>query len=169
LIMTSNIGAEVIKNQSSLGFQKHSEEATYEKMKERLMKEVEKHFRPEFLNRLDDIIVFRGLTRDNIKVIIDIELAHVKGRLAQRGIELRLTEEAKELVVNEGFSTEFGARPLKRAIERLIEDPLSEEILRGALQGVKLINLSVCDGHLVFSSASKETEKGKEEVAAVGK
>jgi len=156
LIMTSNIGAEVIKNQGSLGFRASDEEMTYAKMKERLLAEVEKHFRPEFLNRLDDIIVFRSLTKHDLKTIIDYELAHVKGRLSDRGLNLELTDKAKEHIIEQGWSNEYGARPLKRTIERLIEDPLSEEILRGAYKDVHKVVVRLKDKHLFFDADQVE-------------
>jgi len=162
IIMTSNIGAQAIKNQSALGFQKRTEEVNYENMKKQLMKEIEKHFRPEFLNRLDDVIVFRGLTKEDIKAIIDLEAAHIRDRLADRGIEMVLSEEAKELLVEEGYSAEFGARPLKRTLERQIEDPLSEEILRGAMENVDRVEIIVRDGHIAFNFHTPETPEDTE-------
>ena len=104
-------------------------------MKERLKVAIEKYFRPEFLNRLDDVIVFHSLNKDNLKQIVDIELAKVRSRLADRGLELVLTDEAKDYLIDKGYNPDYGARPLRRAIENLIEDPLSEEILRGAFKG----------------------------------
>jgi len=170
LIMTSNIGAEIIKNQSSLGFKKQTIDVTYETMKELLMKEVENHFRPEFLNRLDDTIVFRPLTKEDIKDVIELELAYVRGRLADRGVALTVTDEAKELLVHEGYSSEFGARPLKRTIEQFIEDPLSEEILRGSLNDVCGIEVIVREEHVSFNFTRREDSKDQDEqVAAVTK
>jgi ATP-dependent Clp protease ATP-binding subunit ClpC len=152
LIMTSNIGAEVIKNQASLGFRVTSAEMTYARMKERLMQEVEKHFRPEFLNRLDDIIVFRALTKDDLKTVIDYEMARVKERLADRGLILELSDEAKEFIIDKGYSSEYGARPLKRTIERLVEDPMSEEILRGQFKNVEKVVVKLKEDHLYFDA-----------------
>ncbi len=150
LIMTSNIGAEVIKNQAPLGFGKATEEYTYERMKERLLKEVEHHFRPEFLNRLDDVIVFRSLTRDDMGRVEDLELKSVRGRLAERGVSIELTPEAKDFIVEQGFDPDMGARPVKRTIERLIEDPLSEELLAGRFKDTTAIQVVVREGHLAF-------------------
>jgi len=150
LIMTSNIGAEVIKNQAPLGFGKATEEYTYERMKERLLKEVERHFRPEFLNRLDDVIVFRSLTRDDMGRVADLELKSVRGRLAERGVSIELTPEAKDFIVEQGFDPDMGARPVKRTIERLIEDPLSEELLAGRFKDTTAIQVVVREGHLAF-------------------
>ena len=153
LIMTSNIGAEMIKNQAPLGFSKTTEEFTYDRMKERLLKEVERHFRPEFLNRLDDVIVFRPLTREDMCQVADLELTNVRKRLADRGIAVELTPEAKEYIVEKGFDPDLGARPVKRTIERLIEDPLSEELLSGRFKDAKGIRIIANEGHLEFVTA----------------
>ena len=159
VIMTSNIGADIIKNQAGLGFRKKSAETTYEQTKEMLMKEVERHFRPEFLNRVDDIIMFRNLTRENLTSIVDIELAKVRERLESQGLQLVLTDEAKEFLIEKGYNPDFGARPLRRAIENLIEDHISEELLRGAYKGKNRITISVKDGHLYFEGTSHSPEK----------
>ncbi|MBI4614502.1 MAG: ATP-dependent Clp protease ATP-binding subunit, partial [Planctomycetes bacterium] len=158
LIMTSNIGADMIKNQVTLGFQKTSEDRTYEGMKKMLESEVEKHFRPEFVNRVDDIIVFHSLNREDMKVIIDIELKDVKKRLAGQGLEFSLTDEAKEFVIDKGYNPDFGARPLRRAIERLIEDPLSEAILKNEFGEKKHIRVRVRDRTIFFDPFSTEEE-----------
>ncbi|HOK95752.1 MAG TPA: ATP-dependent Clp protease ATP-binding subunit [Anaerohalosphaeraceae bacterium] len=145
LIMTSNIGAELIKNQSGFGFGKRTEQANYEKMKELLDKEMERHFRPEFLNRLDAQIVFRPLTRQDLHTIVDYELNKVFKRLLEHHLHLELDEAAKEFLIDKGYNPEFGARPLRRAIERYIEDPLSENLLRGKFKGKSLIRITVQD------------------------
>jgi ATP-dependent Clp protease ATP-binding subunit ClpC len=158
LIMTSNIGADIIKNQAGLGFRKKTAEDSYEQTKEILTKEVERHFRPEFLNRLDDTIIFRQLTREDLKQIVDIELAKVRDRLTSQGLELVLTDEAKEFLINQGYNPDFGARPLRRAIENLIEDHLSEELLRGSYKGKRRITVSVRENHLYFEAFSSSAE-----------
>ena len=113
IIMTSNIGADVIKNQASLGFKKVTDEHTYEAMKEQLKKEVEKHFRPEFLNRIDNIIVFKPLNKDDLKKIIEIELKSVKKRLDNYNISITLTDEVLDFLIEKGYNQNFGARPLQ--------------------------------------------------------
>src|SRR5262249_5025844 len=123
LIMTTNIGAEQIIGKTSFGFSKRDAETTYEKMKDTLKQTMEQTFRPEFLNRVDDIIVFRSLTDVDLKHIIDIELEKVSKRLKEKALKLVVTEEAKELIRERGTNKEFGARPLRRAIEHLLEDP----------------------------------------------
>ncbi|MHB0956407.1 MAG: ATP-dependent Clp protease ATP-binding subunit [Pirellulaceae bacterium] len=136
MIMTTNAGAEAIKNESAFGFQRPDDDATYESMKDRVSEHIERVFRPEFLNRLDDVIIFRHLTTDDLKDVIDMELSSVRNRLADRGYHLRLTDDAKEFLIKEGCkSLDYGARPLRRAIESRVEDPLSEELLRGEFQG----------------------------------
>ena len=166
LIMTSNIGAELIKNQSGFGFGKKTAQANYEKMKEMLNKEVEHHFRPEFLNRIDDTIVFRALTRDDLKIIVDYELAKVFKRLIEHGLKMELNEQAKEFLIDKGYNPEFGARPLRRAIEHYIEDPLSEAILRGEFKDKNFIKIDVKDEeHLKFEGVKKaETKESKQAV-----
>ncbi len=153
LIMTSNIGSDIIKNQAGLGFRRKTAEATYEQTKEMLMKEIERHFRPEFLNRVDDTIMFRQLTRGDLKEIVDIELAKLRQRLKVQALELTLTDEGKEYMITQGYDPDFGARPLRRAIEHLIEDHISEELLRGAYKDKNLITVSVKDDHLYFESS----------------
>jgi ATP-dependent Clp protease ATP-binding subunit ClpC len=161
LIMTSNIGADVLKNQTTLGFKKVTVDTTYQAMKELLSKEVEKHFRPEFLNRLDDIIVFRPLTRTNLEEIIVLEMRFVEQRVARKGVRISLTPEAINYLIDQGFNPDFGARPLKRAIEKLVEDPLSEGLLRGEFKDAREIKISLKDHHLLF-----EPVAGPREVAA---
>jgi ATP-dependent Clp protease ATP-binding subunit ClpC len=135
LILTTNAGAEAIKNESSFGFQAPDNDASYEAMKKRVMEQIERVFRPEFLNRLDDTIIFRHLDVSDLKEIVDLELAKVRERLSDLEMVLELTDDAREFIVNAGSNTNYGARPLRRAIESLIEDPLSEELLKGEFTG----------------------------------
>jgi len=143
LIMTTNIGAEQIVGKTHFGFAKKDKETTYEKMKETLKQVMEGTFRPEFLNRVDDIIVFHKLEKDDMKMIIDIELAKVAKRLAEKNLKLMFIDEAKELLIDKGYSPEFGARPLRRAIEHLVEDPLAEKLLQGVFAGKDTITVRV--------------------------
>jgi len=143
LIMTTNAGAEAIKNESDFGFRKAGGDASYDSMKERVTERIEKVFRPEFLNRLDDLIVFRHLDKDDLKHVIDIELSKVRKRLAERGLKLVLTDAAKEFVIRRGSNLDFGARPLRREIEQRVEDPLSEELLKGEFKGKDTIVVDV--------------------------
>ena len=131
LIMTSNIGAELIKGGASFGFGKRDEEQSYEQMKTALMNESEKFFRPEFINRLDEIIVFRSLVKDDLYEIIEIELKKVRERLKSRDMQMELDQAAKDFLIEKGYNPDFGARPLRRAISTHIEDPLAELLLSG--------------------------------------
>jgi len=163
IIMTTNAGAEVTSSSNIFGFDRGRDDAaSYEQMKERLKVAIEKYFRPEFLNRLDDVIVFHALNKENLKRIVDIELAKIRGRLADRGLELVLSEEAKELVIAKGYNPDYGARPLRRAVENMIENPLSEEILRGNFQGKDTITVLVQgeeDSKRLKFDASKKNEE----------
>lgn len=150
LIMTSNIGADLIKNKSGFGFAKRSEEQDYDNMKGMLKKEVERFFRPEFINRLDDLIVFKQLTRDNLTDIIDIELAKVFKRVNNHGLHIEIDQVAKDFLCEKGFDPDFGARPLRRAIESHVEDPLSEDILRGNFKEMNYVHVSCVDDKLEF-------------------
>jgi len=143
LIMTTNAGAEAIKNEAAFGFQRPDEDASYESMKQRVREQIEKVFRPEFLNRVDDTIVFRHLTNEDLKGVIDMELGKVRNRLAEHGMALVLTDEAKKFLIKKGSNLDFGARPLRRAIENFVEDPLSEELLKGEFQGKDMITVDV--------------------------
>jgi len=155
LILTSNIGAKIIKNQAGMGFRQRGEQADYEQMKEALMKEVERHFRPEFLNRLDETIMFRSLTRADMDEIVELELDKIRSRLKAKGLELAVDAAAKTLLIEKGYNPEFGARPLRRTVENLVEDHLSEELLRGAYTGKDTITVTVREDHLFFD-ATKE-------------
>jgi len=140
IIMTTNAGAGAIKNESSMVFKKADADASFDEMKQRVMDEIEKVFRPEFLNRLDDTIIFRHLTKEDLKTVIDFELSKVRERLhSQHGFELDLTDDAKVFLIRKGSNVEYGARPLRRAIERYVEDPLAENVLKGDFQGQQRI------------------------------
>lgn len=143
LILTTNAGAEAIKNESAFGFQKPEGDASYDSMKSRVMDQIERVFRPEFLNRLDDVIIFRHLNKEDLKKVIDFEMAKVMERLKERGFNLILTDEAKEFIIKQGSNLDYGARPLRRAIEQRVEDPLSEELLRGTFEGKNTIVVDV--------------------------
>jgi ATP-dependent Clp protease ATP-binding subunit ClpC len=137
LILTSNIGSKVIeKGGGSLGFEFSQDlaESQYNRIKSLVNEELKQYFRPEFLNRLDEIIVFRQLTKDEVKEISDILLKEVFGRMAEKGITLEVTERFKDRLVEEGYNPAYGARPLRRAIMRLLEDSLAEELLSGRIK-----------------------------------
>ncbi len=142
LIMTSNIGADLIKGGGGFGFSKRDGEQSFEAMKAVLTKEIERYFRPEFINRLDDVIVFRPLTRENLVTIVDYETGKLRKRLAEQGWTLELDQTAKDFLIEKGYNPDFGARPLRRAISQYVEDPLSEAILTGEFQGKNRIIVS---------------------------
>ena len=148
--MTSNVGADLIRRRGSLGFKAQREDLTYEEMKEKLMDEVKKTFKPEFLNRIDDVIVFRALSREDLKEIVEIEVREVKERLREQGVTIELTKEAKDFLINEGFDPTFGARPLKRTISRHLEDPLAQALLKGEIKKNQTILIKRKQDHLVF-------------------
>ncbi|MEL7265908.1 MAG: ATP-dependent Clp protease ATP-binding subunit, partial [Planctomycetota bacterium] len=139
LIMTTNAGAEAIKNESSFGFEAPTEDAAHKQIKKRVMEQIERVFRPEFLNRLDDTIIFRHLTREDLKTVVEYELKKIRERLLDRGFDLILSDESKEFLVRKGSNLDYGARPLRRTIEARIEDPLSEELLQGTFEGMDTI------------------------------
>ena len=127
--MTSNLGAELLKKQGSIGFASTTEGVTFEKMKGQLMDEVKRTFKPEFLNRIDEIVVFHPLSHDNLVKIVELEIGMVKERLREQGIVMELDGSAKELLIEKGFDPVYGARPLKRVIQRFLEDPLAEAVI----------------------------------------
>jgi ATP-dependent Clp protease ATP-binding subunit ClpC len=151
ILMTSNVGSDTIKKQSTLGFSPISDESSYEKMREKIMEEAKKTFRPEFLNRLDDIVVFRSLTKPDLIQILDLEISKVMERLKTRNIVLQLDEKAKDFLVTKGYDPTYGARPMRRAVERSLEDPLAEEILKGVFHEGEPIIVSADNDKLTFS------------------
>ena len=164
IIMTSNLGTREIHKAAPLGFQRGGESALdYENMKENVINELKRTFRPELLNRIDDVIVFNELTHEDVLRIADLLLDRVREQLAEQDIKLEVTTEAKEVLVGEGFDPSLGARPLRRAITRLIENPLSEAILRGHFVGGNTVTVGEKDKRLTFD-VKEETE----EVAIVG-
>jgi ATP-dependent Clp protease ATP-binding subunit ClpC len=150
VIMTSNVGAELIRKSGSLGFKTQKEEITYQEMKEKLLEEVKRTFKPEFLNRIDDIIVFRQLVKEDLEKIIDIELGFVADRLKEQGIKLEVTQDAKDFLIEKGFDPVFGARPLKRTIQRFVEDPLASEIISKTFKEGSNVKASRKNEELVF-------------------
>ena len=170
LIMTSNIGADLIKGGAGFGFAQRSDEQSFENIKSTLTKEIERYFRPEFINRLDDVIVFRPLTKEDLLTIVEFETAKVRDRVAGRGFELVLDQTAKDFLIEKGFNPDFGARPLRRAIGTYIEDPLAEQLLSGDLKdaGRVLVSHAPEADHLFFTHepAQKEPEEKAVEAGA---
>jgi ATP-dependent Clp protease ATP-binding subunit ClpC len=151
IIMTSNIGAEMLKKQGSIGFKSQAEETTYQGMKEKLLDEVKKVFKPEFLNRVDDIIVFRSLTKEDLERIVELEIKEVESRLKEQNITIVLDRTAKDFLIERGFDKTFGARPLKRTIQRFLEDPLAEDIIKGNFKKGGNLNVTAKVDHLEFN------------------
>jgi len=153
VILTSNIGSDLIKGGQSFGFGKREEVMDYEKLKKQLMTETEKFFRPEFINRIDDIIVFHPLTKDDLYSIIDIELSKITSRLKDKGMTMALDQGAKDFLIEKGYNPDFGARPLRRALGSYIEDPLADSLLSGDYTSGDHIDITHKEGddHLFFS------------------
>jgi ATP-dependent Clp protease ATP-binding subunit ClpC len=149
LIMTSNIGSEIIRSSSGVGFRKQSDEVTYQTIKKQVLQEIQRHFRPEFLNRVDDTIVFRTLTREDLRVVVTLELSKITERLDARELELVVAKTAVEMLIDKGYNPDFGARPLRRALEMMLEDPLSQRILEEDFRSGKVF-VEVEDDHLSF-------------------
>ncbi len=150
MIMTSNVGADLIRKTGSLGFKPQSEDLTYEEIKGRLLEEVKRTFKPEFLNRIDDIIVFRPLGKEDLLRIVEIEISHVGERLKEQGISIEVTQEAKDFLIEKGFDPVFGARPLKRTIQRYLEDPLAQEIISKRYVSGSVVKVSRKREELLF-------------------
>ncbi len=163
LIMTSNIGANLIKNSTTLGFTKSGRESGADKMREMIQGEVERHFRPEFINRLDDIVVFNKLGREDMQRIVENELRKVNGRMRQKGHDREVDQSVIDWLIEKSFHEEFGARPLKRGIEKHLEDPLSEQVLRGELETPYHIKTTMVDGEIKFEMRAKPGKDKPEE------
>jgi ATP-dependent Clp protease ATP-binding subunit ClpC len=151
IIMTSNVGAELIKKQTSLGFGAASrDEDNYEHMREKILDETKKVFKPEFINRLDDLIVFHTLTKPDLLKIVDLEVAKVTKRVRAKRIEIALDQSAHDFLIEKGYDPTYGARPMRRAVERFLEDPLAEEILRGHIKEGDTVPVTADKTKLVF-------------------
>ncbi|MCP4837396.1 MAG: AAA domain-containing protein, partial [Phycisphaera sp.] len=165
LIMTSNIGADLIKGGASFGFAKRDSVQDYDKMRTALMGEIEKFFRPEFINRLDEVIVFRPLAKEDLTSIIEFELSKVRERLAVKGMTLDLDTAAKDFLIDKGYNPDFGARPLRRALSSYIEDPLAENLLSGEFKEGDDIKVTRKDDqdHLSFAASPSEDGGGDDD------
>ena len=159
--MTSNVGAKLIKRKMTIGFTTQADEAktqqqSYESMKEKVMGEVKKEFSPEFINRLDEILVFHELTEEHLRQIVDLMVKDLQGRLAERKLELEITDAAKSWLAKVGFDPVFGARPLRRAVERYVENPLSTKVLRGEFKDGDKVVVDLLDDALTFNTKTAE-------------
>lgn len=147
IIMTSNVGAQTIKRQTSLGFGAMSEDnADFEGMKEKIMEEAKKEYKPEFLNRLDDLVVFKMLEKESLSAIVDLEIGKLLVRLREKEIDLELNTSARDFLIVEGYDPNFGARPMRRAVERHLEDPLAEALLRSEFKAGDMVDVSHEEG-----------------------
>lgn len=164
IVMTSNIGADMIKNQTALGFAMKRDEVTEEKlsyddMRKKLNESLKRAFRPEFINRMDSVVIFRSLNKDDIQQIVSLELDKVSERLKDHNLVLTATEEALAILATQGYDTEFGARPLRRVIQQKVEDPLSDRVLAGEFLDGDSVNVDVNDDGELVLNKSKTEEK----------
>jgi ATP-dependent Clp protease ATP-binding subunit ClpC len=170
IVMTSNIGAELIKKGGGIGFTSRSDETKtkqmdYEKMKEKLLEELKKSFRPEFLNRVDGVVVFHSLTKEDIRKIVDLMLAQVSKQLEEKGIKLQVTDAAKDFLGEKGYDEVFGARPLRRVIQDMVEDKLSESLLRGTFRAEDTAIVDLENGEIVVHPAAVEALAGDDKAS----
>jgi ATP-dependent Clp protease ATP-binding subunit ClpC len=155
IIMTSNLGTRDIQKGTTLGFSVAAEEGTYEKMKDKVMDELKRSFRPEFLNRIDEIIVFHSLSREHVKMIVDLMMRRLEEQLQSKDVEIELTDRAKDLLAEKGYDPSLGARPLRRTIQRMVEDPLSEKLLYKEFAAGQTIIVDARDGEIAFETTSR--------------
>jgi ATP-dependent Clp protease ATP-binding subunit ClpC len=155
IIMTSNVGAETLRRQTTMGFAatKPIGEHEYDSMRDKLMEEAKKAFKPEFINRLDDIIVFHQLSKADLMQIVDLEVAKVLARVKAKEVHVELENSAKELLIEKGYDPQYGARPMRRAVEKHLEDPFAEELLRGNVKPGETVHVVAENGKLVFRAA----------------
>jgi ATP-dependent Clp protease ATP-binding subunit ClpC len=152
--MTSNLGTRDIQKGPGVGFAAAgNDEVTYDKMKERVTEELKKSFRPEFLNRIDEVIVFRSLTQDDVKSIVDLMMRRVTEQLKAKDVDIELTDAAKTVLAAKGYDPSLGARPLRRTIQRMVEDPLAEKLLWKEFRAGETILVDARDGEIFFEHA----------------
>ena len=159
IIMTSNVGAELIKRQTSMGFGAVAGHETYEAMREKIMEESKRIFKPEFLNRLDDMIVFHTLERESLAKIVELEVAKVVERIRAKDIKVHLDPSAVEFLIEKGYDPTYGARPMRRAVEKHLEDPLAEELLRSNIKHGDTLDVIAAGDHLTFKAHQAETSE----------
>jgi len=155
IIMTSNIGTDIFKNKSIIGFASQEEEFSFDNLKEEILERVKKTFRPEFLNRIDDIVIFHPLTKEHLLKIVDLEIDKVRERLKELKVDIIVSDEVKQFLIEKGTNPEFGARPLRRTISRYLEDPLSEEILKGNFVEGDIVKVEKKGFNIIFTKKEK--------------
>ncbi|HEX5316493.1 MAG TPA: AAA family ATPase, partial [Candidatus Kapabacteria bacterium] len=162
VIMTSNVGTKDIKKQARIGFGESAEGDEHTKMKEQVDESMKRLFNPEFLNRIDDTIVFRHLEKADIKQIIQINMKKLLKRVHEMGVDVQLTDRALDFLADKGFDKTYGARPLKRAIQKYVEDPIAEEILKGTVKDGTLVkvDLAANGAELLFTVEAKPSQDG---------
>ena len=160
IIMTSNVGAHILQRNQSLGFGDNDVEDNFEKIKTKIMEEARRVFKPEFLNRINSIIVFHQLLREHLRKIVELEIRGITQRLEERKMPLQLSAGAKDFLIEQGFDEKFGARPLRRAVEQFLEDPLAESLLRGDLKEGEEVFVDVSDDGKALSFTEKSSAAG---------
>ncbi|MYA27791.1 MAG: ATP-dependent Clp protease ATP-binding subunit, partial [Nitrospira sp. SB0666_bin_27] len=150
LVMTSNLGTKLIQKGVSLGFQKVAESETRKRMKNDILDELKRNFSPEFLNRIDEFVVFHPLEKEHLLNIVDILIRELNERLAEREVQLEMGEDVKHWLIAQGYQPQYGARPMRRTIQKLLGDPLSDELIRGRFKDVKKIKVVLRDDAPVF-------------------
>ena len=164
IILTSNLGAEAMKKQS-LGFGAEKEDGSYDTLKGKVLNEAKKALKPEFINRFDDLIVFHSLVKTDLHKIVDLEVAKLHDRLKNKEIKLVLDEASRDYLIEKGWDPAYGARPMRRAVEKYLEDPLAEELLKGTVKAGDTAYVTSTKDGLVFKTT---TEAEAPEVAVVG-
>jgi len=166
IIMTSNLGTRDIQKGPGVGFAAHpDEQVTYDRMKDKVLEELKRSFRPEFLNRIDEVIVFHSLTRENVKAIVDLMMRRIREQLKAKDVEIELTDDAKNLLAEKGYDPALGARPLRRTLQRLVEDPLSEKLLWKEFKAGETVIVDVRDGEITFEHAPMSPDTPPVELA----
>ncbi len=166
IIMTSNVGSSMIKESARIGFSVNTRDQKDDAVRTRLLTALRQTFRPEFLNRVDDIIVFNPLSKEHLRSIVDIQLKRLGSQLEGRGLHLEITDAAKDALLTEGYDAEYGARPMRRAIQRLIQDPLSLRLLEGDYVTGDTVLVDAADGKLTFGRRPGPPEPVEEEAVA---
>ena len=161
--MTSNIGAHILQKNTSMGFSIGDADQDFENTKDKILDEAKKSFKPEFLNRLTELVIFRPLAKDSMHAIVELELDKVSERLKEKKLKLSVSDEAKQFLIEKGYDEKFGARPLRRAVERYLEDNLAEALLSGNLRKNKPIKVLISDDEEV--GLKFEQTSGKEKVS----